>query len=76
MGRVEVYTFEFYHLLSLYAEPDTSTNVLSFPLDVYSFLTQSKSENGSRAVSNSSKPIGSAPVYLNFSFTRHCFSIF
>ena len=43
-GRVEVYTVEFYYLPNLAkpvefsAEPDTRTNVLSFPLGVYSFL--------------------------------------
>ena len=50
------------------AEPDPSTTVLSFPLDVYSFLNEAKCENGSRVVSNSNKctsekPIESVPVY-------------
>ena len=53
------------------AEPDMRTDVLSFPLGVYSFLKRSKHEGGSRAISISNKrhqnanqqPIGSAPAY-------------
>ena len=52
------------------AEPDPSTSVLSFPLDVYSFLNKAKWENGSRVAipinahqNANQKPIESAPVY-------------
>ena len=37
------------------AEPDMRTDVLSFPLGVYSFLKRSKHEGGSRAISISNK---------------------
>ena len=53
-------------------EPDTRTNVLSFPLGVYSFLKEEKREDGSRPVAfpinarqnANQKPIGSASAYL------------
>ena len=98
-GGVEVYTVEcseFYYLLNLakpvefFAEPDTRTSVLSFPLSVYSFLKRSKKTkmvlvrlahpiNAHHNVNQ--KPIGSAPAYWvqctlpPHPFTRPFFSI-